>query len=419
MREVERSFRAMNTDVQAVVVVDEDDAPAAGQALSEVEDLFASVEAALSRFRPDSELSRLNRAAADSQGRQLFRSSPLLFEVAAAALEAARETSGLFDPTVLGALVAAGYDRSFELLTGDVTFTSKWEIRPSWDTVILDSANQTISLPPGLGPGSRWHRQRLDGGSRGRPVARVPVIFGIDAGGDLYCRGETGRWHSWTVGVEDPRAPGRDLAVLEDRACAVATSSVARRRWQRNGRQQHHLIDPRTILPAETDVLSATVIAQSVARAEIPCQGCAHPRPHGRAPLQPVSPDGRDPIRKDGRCARTTGLRGYYASMVDGCRSRALPHSFSEPLSAWAEGSSSGPLLAVRTGGRRARIPRRSCSSAPMLPTAAGGVWTSTWCCPVRFSAGRPAERRAAGHLSAEQPDRSVGLAARPPAPWT
>lgn len=308
MPEVERSFRAMNTDVQAVVVVNDDGAPSAEQALAEVEDLFASVESALSRFRPDSELSRLNRAAADCQGRQLFQTSPLLFDVAHAALEAARETSGLFDPTVLGALVAAGYDRSFELVADDVSFTSTWEIRPGWDTVILDSANRTISLPPGLG---------LDLGGIGKgwtvdlAVDRLREFpaFGIDAGGDLYCRGRQADGTAWTVGVEDPRAPGRDLAVLAVEDRAVATSSVIRRRWQRNGRQQHHLIDPRTGLPAETDVLSATVIAQSVARAEILAKvALILGSTAGLHFLNKYPQTAGILIRKDGRVLRTIGF---------------------------------------------------------------------------------------------------------------
>lgn len=272
MREIWHSFRAMNTDVRSVVVVEADETPDAEQAIREVETVFATVEDALSRFRPESELSRLNRASVDRASYQSgapFQASPLLFTVAVVALEAARETRGLFDPTVLGALVVAGYDRSFEDLPIERprAATSPWKTRPRWDAVTLDPVSRTISLPPGLG---------LDLGGIGKGWAVDRAIerlrrfsgFGIDAGGDLYCHGKQADGRPWTVGVEDPRSPGRDVWILSVDDHAVATSSVTRRRWLSAGRQNHHLIDPRTGQPAETDVLSATVIAGSVARAE-------------------------------------------------------------------------------------------------------------------------------------------------------
>lgn len=263
MKEVTHRFRAMNTDVVAVVVTPDRRTGAMG-ALRHVEMLFSKVEATLSRFRVESELSRLNR-----WGGKPFAASPLLFAVATAALEAARVTEGVFDPTVLSALVAAGYDRSFEEIPperADPPLPSTGP-RPRWQDVHLDALTRTIVLPKGVG---------LDLGGIGkgwtvdRAAERLGTFpgFGIDAGGDLCCWGTRADGRPWTVGIADPRQPDRDLAVLAVHAGAVATSTVVRRRWNRAGEAQHHLIDPRTGRPGKTDVLSATVLAGSVARAE-------------------------------------------------------------------------------------------------------------------------------------------------------
>jgi thiamine biosynthesis lipoprotein len=261
--EVARRFRAMNTEVAALVVTTEgeDDAVAA---LADVEALFARVEATLSRFRPDSELSRLNR-----QPGEPFRASPLRFAVVAAALETARATGGVFDPAILGALVAAGYDRTFEEVPpardGPAVFPTG--PRPTWRDVRVDPATSTILLAEGVG-------LDLGGIGKGWTVDRAAERlgsfpgFGIDAGGDLYCRGARADGQPWTVGIADPNQPDRDLAVLAVRDGAVATSTVTRRRWQRAGAMLHHLIDPRTGRPARADVFAATVLADSVARAE-------------------------------------------------------------------------------------------------------------------------------------------------------
>ncbi|MGH2460336.1 MAG: FAD:protein FMN transferase [Chloroflexota bacterium] len=263
MNEVSRRFRAMNTDVVAVVVAP-DRPESATAALREVEALFVQVEATLSRFRPESELSQMNRRAGEP-----FHASPLLFAVVAAALEVARATKGVFDPTILGALVAAGYDRSFENVPPELDDPVLPPIgpRPRWRDVHLVSATRTIVLPKGAG---------LDLGGIGkgwtvdRAMERLGIFagFGIDAGGDLSCRGTRADGRPWTVGIQDPRQPDRDLAVLAVREGAVATSTVARRHWYRAGEAQHHLIDPRTGRPGRTDVRSATVLAGAAVRAE-------------------------------------------------------------------------------------------------------------------------------------------------------
>ncbi len=262
--EVGLSFRAMNTDVVGVVVVPADRAHEAEMALGQVQSLFAEVEATLSRFRPDSDLSKLNRAAGAP-----YKASPMLFNAVDLALRAARESEGVFDPTILGALVGAGYDRSFEMLASrDVgAAVARTPSRFTWRDVRLDYDSRQIYLPVGCG---------IDLGGIGKgwtvDLARLLLWpfehFAVDAGGDMYLSGAQANGEEWTVAVEDPRQPGRDLCVLRIRDRAVATSTVVRRHWLQGGQERHHLIDPRTGEPAVGDVLAATVVADTVARAE-------------------------------------------------------------------------------------------------------------------------------------------------------
>ncbi|MEA2641649.1 MAG: FAD:protein transferase [Chloroflexota bacterium] len=265
LHEIERAWRAMNTDVVAIVNAPPGLVAAGERALSEVEQLFHDVEAALSRFRETSELSALNRAAGAP-----FNATPLLIGVVEAALEAARVTDGAFDPTILGVLVAAGYDRSFEQLVepgpepASTAATSRW----SWRDVQIDHVAGTIELPAGCG-------LDLGGIGKGWTVDRAAErlapfgSFAVDAGGDMSAGDSDRDGGPWTVGVENPLDPGQDLLELAVRDRAVATSTVARRRWQQAGAARHHLIDPRTGQPSDSGVLSVTVVADSVARAEV------------------------------------------------------------------------------------------------------------------------------------------------------
>lgn len=268
MQEQARAFRAMNTDVEVIVAVPRGREADAAAALEHVERWFGEVEAALSRFRPDSELSQLNRAS----GRP-FRGSPMLWDVVWAALEAARATHGLFDPTVLGSVVRAGSDRSFELPGCDRAGSSQQVACAGpgrWREVHLDPRSLSITLPPTAG-------LDLGGIAKGWTVDRAASRlrkagfhhFAVNAGGDLYAAGTQADGAPWTIGIEDPTEFGSDLLVLEARDRAVATSSVARRRWTQDGHARHHLIDPRTGAPSTTDVLSATVVASSATRAEV------------------------------------------------------------------------------------------------------------------------------------------------------
>ena len=251
-------FRAMGTTVTVIVP------EPARRAVEAVVSLFATWEAALSRFRPESELSRLNAAA----GREV-PVSPLLLSVVETAIRAARATDGLFDPTLLGAMIAAGYDRTFEELprVGPADAGRDRATAGGWRTLRVDRVRGTVTLPPGVGID-------LGGIAKGLAVdAAVDLLAAadaspcaVDAGGDLAVRGLPAHRLSWPVRLELPDGSAR---VLEIAAGALATSGIGRRNWVRGAELRHHLIDPRTGRPADGEGWSATVAAATVAQAEV------------------------------------------------------------------------------------------------------------------------------------------------------
>lgn len=252
------SFKAMGTEVEVLA------APTLpAQVVEDVRAYFEAVEAALSRFRPDSELSLMNVTA----GRP-FAASPLMRQVLGEALDAARETGGLFDPLVLHNVEAAGYRESIESVRGAVQVQTAPARTATYADVDI-AADGSVLLPAGAGVD-------LGGFAKGWTVDHAGelmtgcVSWLINAGGDLLTRGAGPAGAGWLMGVEDPFTPGSDLAFLSLSDGAVATSSVMRRRWQTSdGGVAHHLIDPRAGRPSETDLASVTVLAETTARAEV------------------------------------------------------------------------------------------------------------------------------------------------------
>ncbi|NUR17176.1 MAG: FAD:protein FMN transferase [Dermatophilaceae bacterium] len=254
-------FRAMGSDFHVVVAGGD-----AGALLRHARDRVEALEQAWSRFRPDSDLSRLN--VAEGAWTTVEPETASLLSVAAHAYEV---TAGLCDPRVHDDLVAAGYDRSFELLEAAerpaARSASARARREPFDVEVDDRA---VRLPAGC-------RIDLGGIGKGRTadlVAAELVALGADgacvnAGGDVRARG----WAPggfWAVEVEHPfapEAPGSVVGVVDG---AVATSSVLKRSWAAGaGRRAHHLIDPRTGAPADTGIASATVIAAQTLWAEV------------------------------------------------------------------------------------------------------------------------------------------------------
>jgi thiamine biosynthesis lipoprotein len=252
-------FRAMGCRMTAMI---EGGGNSAQTRLEQVPVWFEAWETALSRFRPESELSRLNESAGES-----VVVSPAMWDVMRMARQAARMSQGLVTPAVLSALVAAGYDRSFDLLE-DVTPAAQSPARPAaWQAIEFDAPRRAIRLPLGM-------RIDLGGVAKGwaatRAVKRLASIGPalVEAGGDIAVSGPRRGGTPWQIGVADPFHPDRDMASMFVSRGGVATSGQDHRRWKRGGAWNHHLIDPRTGLPAETDVLCATAWAPSLGRAE-------------------------------------------------------------------------------------------------------------------------------------------------------
>ena len=227
----------------------------------DAEPWFRRVEATLTRFEPESPLSQLNR----SPGRWVVV-PPLLYRAVRAALRAAAATGGAFDPTVLGALEAAGYSRSFEL---GPTEQLPPVLAGRWRDVRLAPPIRGIWLPDGV---------RLDLGGIGKGFAVDGALARlqdsaralVDAGGDIAVRTAPGDGPV-RVEVEDPCRPDRVLAAFGLQQGAVATSSTLGRQW---GPGHHHIIDPARGRPASSGVAAATVLGPSAMQAEVLAKAC-------------------------------------------------------------------------------------------------------------------------------------------------
>ncbi len=224
----------------------------AGQAaLERCEQHIRDAEARFTRFLRDSELARLNA----SDGRYV-PVSPEMFAMLEAALWAYEESEGLVNAAVLPALLSAGYDRPFRqgLVAPAVIDPTQPPALP--EVLILDRSTRSAALAPGAA-------LDLGGIAKGALADLLIDELGDDAvcnlGGDVRVRGAGPEGDGWHIGLCD-----RSAVALTDGA--VCTSGTTRRRW---GQSIHHLIDPRTGLPAKTDLAEVSVVTDSALRGEV------------------------------------------------------------------------------------------------------------------------------------------------------
>jgi thiamine biosynthesis lipoprotein len=244
----------MGTEVLVLAPADR-----AAEASGTVEGLFARWESTLSRFRPTSELARLNaRAGVPS------RASDLLLSVLVAALDAARVTSGLFDPTLGHELVRIGYRNSFETIGALPAATAPPRGGGGWRDVVVDAARSLVTLPAGchLDLGAIVKGMAVDAALAQLGSAGIAPAL-VSAGGDLAVRGCPPRSAAWPIAVD---GAGDVVPLVRG---ALATSGTARRRWLQGTTARHHLVDPGTGEPARTGLLQVSVAAGSCRAAEV------------------------------------------------------------------------------------------------------------------------------------------------------
>jgi FAD:protein FMN transferase len=250
-------FRAMGTTIS--LLLPESQAELGARI---VRTLFTEWEQTLSRFLPESELSQLNRRAGTP-----VAVSDLLYSVLATALTAAQATQGVYDPALLDQLVQVGYDRTFDELPA-VGFDPIIPGEPGgrWRGIKVDPIHRQVTLPAGI---------KLDFGGIAKGMAVDAALERlqqngissalVNGGGDLAVLGHPPAEEQWQISV-----PGRrQFWKIPLHHGAVATSGVARRHWMQGQTLRHHLLDPRTGLPAQSDLWSVSVVTDRCEQAEV------------------------------------------------------------------------------------------------------------------------------------------------------
>lgn len=250
-------FKAMNTTLHTWLLNKEQQA--------KVEQWFHFVENKLSRFKPDSELSQMNR----SNGKPFFM-SPLMFEIMSEAIRYFKETNGLFNPFMGHIIEGLGYRESFEKLTTPTT--RKWELprQTSDEPYLLDARMKCITLQRGIqvdlgGIAKAWSANYMMNKLRQSGVARGA----INAGGDIVSWGAVEA--DWEISIAHPLHPDRDIVTVRaNNGFGIATSSRIKRSWKdQDGFLHHHLIDPRTQQSSTSDLIQVSVISTDLTIAEI------------------------------------------------------------------------------------------------------------------------------------------------------
>lgn len=256
------TFTAMGSRIFIAIDTDEPQVFAEAQ---KAKSWFEEWEQVFSRFRMTSELSEINRHPGVSK-----KTSDVFFEMMETAQHAEKLSDGLVTPSILNGLLASGYTDDFEKLIG----SSGWELKQALFAPIqagpieFNRQERTVTLPfgtqidfGGIAKGWAAHQTML------RLSEHCPVL--VDAGGDIAISGRQKDGSEWPIGVTNPFEEGKNLELLMVEGGGVATSGKDYRRWIFNGEMKHHIIDPRTMHPAETDILAATVLAENVMDAEV------------------------------------------------------------------------------------------------------------------------------------------------------
>jgi thiamine biosynthesis lipoprotein len=271
--ELDYTFQAMGSEVRLLIgkrLVNS--APPPLDAADRERAFVLNFGARLSRFRPDSDLSALNRAPT-----AIVAAPQLLRAAVSAGRWAAERSRGLVDPTLVRALERTGYDHSLDgvepasLTEALAHAPARRAARPDpsarWRRLVVDDRAGTIARSPGV---------MIDTGGTGKGLCADAVAirlakytrFVVDCGGDIAVGGVGAQLHPYAIAIEHPLT-GESIGSIEVARGGIATSGLNVRIWRRtDGSFAHHLLDPSTGSPAWTGLIGATALGDSALEAE-------------------------------------------------------------------------------------------------------------------------------------------------------
>ena len=255
------SFAALGTGV-TVATIDRD---AIEYATAEVRAELDAFDRACSRFRADSDLSKLNRATEPTVV------GGVLSDALAFALDAAAATGGAVDPTIGSSLRLLGYDDDFSMIERVGPPVVRFERAGGWKTVVFDRGTGVVTVPRGVSIDLGATAKAL---ASDRAAARASLAVGsavlVSVGGDVALGGDAPRG-GWMIRVAehhaaDDNAPGETIQLFDG---GIATSTTTVRRWQRGDSAVHHIVDPATGRSADSNWRTVSVAAASCASANV------------------------------------------------------------------------------------------------------------------------------------------------------
>ncbi len=259
-------FKAMGTDVVIVAIIEEQQS----DILIHAKQRIIEFEQRFSRFLADSELVKFNNSPENN-----LELSREMIKLLAEAKYYYKQTNGIFDPGIIDSLETVGYDKSFENITEDgagfdvKSLAEKLKTRPKISELKIEKGH--VQRPKGL---------RLDFGGIGKGYIVDAVSrdlfagvnsYWISAGGDIIISGYQDDGHSWKIGVQNPLQPNESIFNINNdgEKIGIATSGIIKRHGKNGEFLWNHIIDPRTGLPIDNNILSVTAISSSAVKADI------------------------------------------------------------------------------------------------------------------------------------------------------
>lgn len=259
---IETSFNALGTSIVVrIVIASDEEKERATLFFAEVRAQYDRLQKIFDRFNEESELSRLNKHLTESVPASLE-----MIAVAERALSYNEKTDGYFDPRIIEVLEDNGYYQDFKKISASEISQRKH------GSIVYDNLSRDLVVMGGCVEfGARMDFSGIVKGYVTDHVVKMLIDQGwknfiVDSGGDMFCSGQDERGEIWRVDLE---GMSHQKLMLELADCAVATSGISRRKWEKDGKRFHHLVNPKKPDVFSFDIRSVTVVAQSAEEADV------------------------------------------------------------------------------------------------------------------------------------------------------